>query len=241
MPQVSIRDQLKRLVELQKIDKEAFDYRQELKEKPAYLENLKGQFEEKKSGLKALEDKFKTLQLSRKDKELELKIKEEEIAKANVQLSQIKTNREYTAKLTEIETLKATKSIVEEKILMSYDESDAVSAQIDKEKKFLAEEEKKYFETKKEVEDAVKVLQDKVKVQEGKRVQITPDIDKEILARYEKILDKKNGIAIVTANRNVCGGCFMNVPDQTVNEIKMHERVIICEMCARILYLEDDL
>ena len=120
-----------------------------MKEKPVIVQELQSLYEQKKSGLKALEEKFKTILLARKDKELELKSKEDEIAKANIQLSQIKTNKEYTAKLTEIETLKANKSITEEKILISYDESDAVSAKVEQEKKILADEEKRYFVKKK--------------------------------------------------------------------------------------------
>ncbi len=241
MTQVSVRDQLKRLVELQKIDKEAFDYKQELKEKPAFLEEMKNDFEKKKSGLKSLEDKFKALQVGRMDKELDLKSREDEIAKANAQLSLLKTNKEYTAKMTEIETIKANKSIVEEKILMSYDEADAVQKKIEQEKKVLAEEEKKFLAQKKEIDAAVAGLQAKVKELESQRNQLTPDVEKDILARYEKILEKKNGLAIVPITNNGCGGCYMNIPPQIVNELKMHDKVVICEMCARLLYLEGDL
>lgn len=241
MAQVTVRDQLKKLVELQKIDKEAFDYKQELKEKPVYLETIKVEFEAKKAGLKSLEDKLKTVQVGRMDKESELKSKEAEIAKANAQLSLLKTNKEYTAKLTEIETIKADKSIIEEKILISYDEADAVQKQMEQEKKLVAEEEKKFLSQKKEIDDAVAALQSKVKELESQRSHLTPDVEKDILARYEKILDKKNGLAIVPIINNVCTGCHMNVPPQTVNDLKMHDKVVICEMCARLLFLEGDL
>ncbi len=241
MPQVSIRDQIKKLIELQKIDKEIFDYRKELEERPALLSELKEKFENQKAALKQLEEKVKAIYLDRKAKELDLKTKEDEITKANLQLFQIKTNKEYTAKLTEIETLKANKSIFEEKILASYDESDAINAKIEKEKAFLAAEEKFYLAQKKEIEDTVKIFQDKVKVLQSQRNQQSPEVDKEILLRYERILEKRNGIAIVPVQNEVCGGCYMNVTTQSVNEIKMHEKLMICEMCARILYLEDDL
>lgn len=241
MPQVSLRDQLRRLVELQKIDKEAFDYRQELKDKPIQLVQLEEEFERQKAGLKSLEEKSKALQVERKNKELDLKSKEGEITKANTQLMQIKTNKEYTAKLTEIENLKADKSIMEEKILLLYDEMDTLTEKINKEKRFLTEQEKKFLSQKKEIEEAIKDLEAKVKTLEGQRLQQLPDADKDILARYERILERKNGVAIVPVQGDVCGGCFMNVPSQVINEIKMHDRLIVCEMCARILYLEDDL
>lgn len=241
MPQVSIKEQVKKLVELQAIDSEIYRYKVDLEEKPAYVEELRKKYEAKKAGLKSLEDKFKVIQVDRKSKELELQSKEGDIAKANAALNVLKTNKEYQAKLTEIESLKADKSIIEEKILISYDEGDNVNASIAKEKEFLAEEEKKYLSQKKEVHDIVKDLEEKVKLLQLKRNQILPDVDKSNLTRYERILENKKGLAIVPIKNNSCGGCFMNTPEQVTNEIKMHDRLILCEMCARILYLEDDL
>ncbi|HOW35871.1 MAG TPA: C4-type zinc ribbon domain-containing protein [Candidatus Omnitrophota bacterium] len=241
MPEVSIKDQIKKLVDLQTIDAEIYLYKRDLREKPLYVEELKKRYEDKKAGLKALEEKAKAIQVNRKAQELELQTKEGDIVKANAQLSLLKTNKEYQAKLTEIQSMKADKSVIEEKILVFYDESDAVNADIEKERKFLAEEEQKYLTQKKEVDDSVKEIEEKLKVLNLKRSQITPDISKSNLSRYERVLENKDGLAIVPVNGNSCGGCFMSVPDQVINEIKMHERLVLCEMCSRVLYLADDL
>ena len=241
MPQVSIRDQLKKLVDLQVLDSEIYTLRKNLSEMPLFIEELRQKFESKKAGLKLLEDKFKTLQVERKSKELELQTKEGDITKSNTQLFSLKTNKEYQTKLAEIESFKADKSIIEEKVILLYDESDAVNAEIEKEKKFLADEEKKYLQKKTETEEDIKAFQDKLAVLETKRKQIAPEIEKAFLSLYERILENKEGLALVPVMGNACGGCFMNTPPQVINEIKMHERLVVCEMCARILYLTDDL
>ena len=240
-PDVLIRDQIKRLVDLQKIDFEIYNLKRELKEKPDFLVQLKEKFESTKDGLKKLEDKLKTLLVDRKARELELQSKEGDITKANTQLSSLKTNKEYQAKLSEIEHMKADKSVIEEKILILFDEGDSINALIAKEKQAVAEEEKKFLAQKKEVDDLVKEIEDKLKVLESKRGQISPEINPAYLNRYERILENKGGLALVPIKAHSCGGCFMNVPDQVINEIKMRDRFIFCEMCARILYLEDDL
>lgn len=230
-------EQIQKLVELQKIDGEIYELKRKLKEKPAYLEQLKEDFESKKTGLQEAEVKYKQMQVDRQSKELELQSKDDDFAKANVQLSQIKTNKEYTAKITEIENIKADKSIVEELILMSYDEADAVKADIDKERQVLADEEKKYLDTKKEIEVSISEMEDSIKTLDAQRSQIVPGVDKATLSQYEKILANKDGLAIVPVQGQSCGGCFMNVPAQVVNEIKMNDHIIYCEMCSRILYL----
>lgn len=239
--EVSIRDQIKKLVDLQKIDYEIYNLRRELKEKPDFIAQLKDKFENSKAGLAKLEDNLKNLLVDRKAKELELQSKEAEIARANTQLSSLKTNKEYQAKLNEIEHLKADKSVIEEKILILFDEGDTINALLAKEKQAVSEEEKKFLIQKKEVDLLSQEIQDKLKVLEAKRNQISPEINPTYLSRYERILENKGGLALVPIKAHCCGGCFMNVPEQVVNEIKMHDRFIFCEMCARILYLEDDL
>jgi predicted nucleic acid-binding Zn-ribbon protein len=237
---INIFEQIRKLVELQKIDAQIYELKRALVDKPALLNTLSQNFEEKKTGLKALEERYKTLQVERKTFESELKSKEDAIAKTNSQLSLIKTNREYTAKLTEIEHLKADKSVQEEKILGAYDRADEVKVAIDQEKAALTLQEQEYLKQKGEIEGSIRDLEARVKTLDAQRSQILPLVDKTTLTRYEKILVNKEGLAIVPVSGSSCGGCNMNVPAQVINEIKMHDKYIVCEMCARILYLEDD-
>ena len=241
MPEISFKDQIKKIIELQKIDGEIYNLKIELKEKPSILAQLKEGFELCKGVLTEVEEKLKTIQVARKESELDLKTKEDEIAKSNAQLSQIKTNKEYTAKISEIEHIKADKSIIEEKILMSYDESDIVIVEIEKAKVKVDEEEKNYLAKKKQTEDDIKIIEDRIKVLDSQRNQASDGIDRSFLNRYERILRHKEGIAIVPVQgEGSCGGCFMNVTPQQINAIKMQKELVECEMCSRILYLEDD-
>lgn len=241
MTQISVKDQIKKLVDLQKIDAEIYNVNTGLTEKPALIEELKKKFESTKAHLNGLEEKFKSIQLKRKELELEMKAREDEIIKANTQLAQLKTNKEYQIKLNEIASIKADKSIIEEKILLSYDETDAIQAEIGKEKVAVGAGEKQYLARKKEIEDEIKLMEDRLKVLESQRKQQLPGVDRALLNRYEKVLAHKDGLGIVPISGSSCGGCHMNVPTQTINAIKMHDQLVECEICQRIMYLEDDL
>lgn len=241
MPETSVKDQIRKIIELQKIDGEIYKLKVELKEKPAILTQLQEEFELHKGTLLALEEKSKSVQVGRKEKELELKSKEDEIAKANAQLSQIKTNKEYTAKIAEIEHIKADQSVIEEKILMSFDESERINKDIELEKAKVGEQEKNYLAKKKEAEEDVRVIEDRIKVLDAQRMQAVTGVEPEFLNRYSKILQHKEGVAIVPVQGNTCGGCYMNVTPQQLNMIRMNEKLVECEMCSRILYLEDNL
>ena len=236
-----MRDQVRLLVELQKTDSEFYELKNALDEKPAKLEQLQAAFEQKKSGLRELEESSKKKQLERKEREGDLQAKEAEIAKANAQLSTLKTNKDYKAKLTEIENMKADKSIIEEKILVLFDEVDSLAAKVQKEKDTLAQEEKKFLDEKSKIDQEIKLLDDRLKVLGSQRQQKAKDVQPKILAQYERILKGKEGLALVPVVHNACGGCYLNVPAQIVNAIKTHEELVYCEACARILYTEEDL
>lgn len=236
----NLKDQIKKLIDLQVVDEEIFRFKRELRDKPAELEALKTEFESKKSRLKALEDKLKTVQVALKEQELELKSKEDGIARADASLALLKTNKEYQARLLEIENLKADKSIVEEKILLGFDEVEAARKAMDAEKAVVAQYEKEYNARKKQVDDDVAVINDQMKVKQSQRLRLTPDIRPDYLGRYERILNNKDGLAIVKVVDHTCGGCFMHLTEQVLNELKKYEQIHSCDMCARILYLPDD-
>ena len=84
-------------------------------------------------------------------------------------------------------------------------------------------------------------MKDRISVLESQRNQLTPSVHPDYLRRYDKILQNKDGLAIVPIKNHACGGCFMNVTEQLLNQIKMHEQIASCDMCARMLYLEEDL
>ena len=237
----NLKDQIRKLVELQIMDEEIFRFKRELRDKPAELEALKNEFESKKVTLKSLEDKLKAVQVTQKEFELDLKAKEEGISKAEGSLSLLKTNKEYQARLLEIENLKADKSLVEEKILLGYDEVDAARKSLETEKATVIQYEKEFNAKQKQVDDDVAVINDQLKVKESQRLRISPEVRPDCLSRYERVLKNKDGLGIVKVEGHACGGCYMHLTEQVLNELKKYEQIIACDQCARILYLADEL
>ena len=78
MPTV-IQEQIKILVELQKIDSEIYFLKKELGSHPALKQKIESDFEKKKVHLKAAEDELKGVQLKQKQKEGDLQVKTREM------------------------------------------------------------------------------------------------------------------------------------------------------------------
>ena len=191
---VSIKEQIKKLVELQKSDVDIYAFKRELEDKPARIVELKEKFEQKKAHLKELENKLKTIQVDQKNYELDLKQKEDLIVKGDQSLALLKTNKEYQAKLYEIENFKADQSIIEEKLLLLFDDVEDVRKKIEHEKVLVAQEEKQYLQEKKSVDDEIDVIKDRIVVLESQRNRLIPGVHPDYLKRYEKILKNKEGL-----------------------------------------------
>lgn len=239
MPTVGLKAQISNLVKLQTIDSEIYSLKYEKESKPEEVRAIETAFEEKKKHLADLEKNLLDLQKQRKEKELELASKEESNKKLQAQLYSLKTNKEYQAMLQQIQDAKADASVIEDKLLQLFDQADRVKIETEREKQKLKEEEKGFLDQKKKVEDRVKEIDGRLAQLEAQRKQEITDIDPKILSQYDRILKNRDGLAIVTAKDNSCQGCNMFVPPQVINLIKMYEHIVTCEMCNRILYIEE--
>jgi len=224
---------------LQTIDSEIYSLKNEKESKPAQIQAIDAAFEEKKKHLAELEAASLNFQKQRKERELELASKEESTKKLEGQLFSLKTNKEYQAMLQQIQDSKADASVIEDQILALFDQADKTKSEVIKEKERLQGEEKTALEQKKRIEDRVKEIDDRVAQLDAQRAQIIPGIDKKVLSQYERILANRDGLAIVKVEGDSCGGCNMFVPPQVINLIRMYERIITCEICNRILYVEN--
>ncbi len=240
MSDVDLKEQINWLIKLQAIDTQIYSLQREKQGIPLKLKEQEETFARKKESLAQLEKRGLDLQKQRKAKELELATKEGESHKMQTQLYQIKTNKEYSAKLKEIDGVKADASVLEDAILALFDEADKLKNDVDKEKGFLTEEEKKANDQKQKLNLRNKEIEDKLSQLHSQRNQITQQINPKILSKYEKILKNRDYLAIVKVEKDACQGCFMNVPPQVINLIKMYDNLVICEVCQRILYIEDE-
>lgn len=101
----------------------------------------------------------------------------------------------------------------------------------------LLENRRKDLQVKKdELDDIIKETEkDEARLREKSQEQ-EQYIEPRYLTAYKRIRGAaRNGLAVVTIDRDACGGCFSKIPPQRQTEIKMHKKVIVCEHCGRIL------
>ncbi len=236
---INFEEQIKLLVELQRLDSQILKLEDELGAIPERIRELEGAFNDKSADLKKHENNVKELQLKRKEKEGDLQTKEGTIKKYTSQMYQVKTNKEYTALQEEIGRVKADNSLIEEAILNIFDQVDAENKEIASQKEFLQKEEAAMAQEKKKLDAdtlLIKADADRLKATRG---ELAAKVDQKLLVKYDRILANKDGLAVVPITGESCQGCFGRMPAQVINEVRMKSAVICCENCTRILYIEE--
>jgi predicted nucleic acid-binding Zn-ribbon protein len=73
----------------------------------------------------------------------------------------------------------------------------------------------------------------------GKRENVTDQLERVIMQRYEKVAGSRDGRAVVLLNGNICQGCFQQILPQMVIDVKIGESIQKCSNCIRFLYWEE--
>ena len=232
-------DQIEALKKLQTVDAELFKLRQAQDEKPHELEAVDAAVAAQEAKLKAADARLKSLQLAQKEKEGELQTREGSIKKLQGQLSQVKTNKEYTAMQHEIDTIKADNSLLEEAIIKTLDEIDQASKERQREQQKMAEQQTQAKAARERIQREVDELGAQISKFERDRQLLVPEVPKEALATYERVLKIREGLALVPVLNDACGGCNRRLPPQVINQVHMKSILVTCESCNRILYYDE--
>ena len=235
-----MNEQLKGLIELQEVDLLLDRIRSEIDHIPKEIDRLKTESEQSQASLDELKKKITELQVDKKNEELELKTKEEELKKHQSELFSIKTNEAYTALLKEIEEGKKLKNDIEDTVLAVMEQEDALLAQEKIKKEELAKKKEEVTKQQKELEDKLQRLKQNLQEVQSDQKQKIANIKSEIVKRYQRIREKKDGVAVVPIADRFCGGCSIALPPQVINDVLKGEELVACRNCLRILYLKEE-
>ncbi len=234
--EATITEKLQKFWNLQQIDSQ-LDEIQILKgELPMEVADLEDEIAGLETRCKKLSAAVKEVEAEMAQMQSTAKEAEANIKKYQKQLEEVKNNREYEALTKEIE-------LAQLDIQLSEKKSRDAKVKLDAQKDSLAIAEAKQAAKQKDL-DAKKVelqgIIEKTEAEENKlRNKSTKGrqgIEERLLNAYDKTRRTyRNGLAVVTVERNSCGGCFNNVPPQVQLEIGLHKKIIACEHCGRIL------
>ena len=236
---IDIKETMKNLIDLQKLDSEIFDLESKKDTFPGRLAEMDESLESKKSGMEDAEEDLKSLQVKKNEKETDMQEKEDKIRKHEGDLYQIKNNKEYSALQHEIDSIRADVSLIEEDIINLFDKIEEAQAKCNEEKKIFDEEKSQVEKEKTSIKQEEVALTGRLEELNAKRGEFTSKIAPDILSRYETILKNRGRSALARIEGEFCGECNMQLRPQIINAAQLKKNMVFCESCSRILYVED--
>jgi len=231
--------ELEQLKRLQWLDVDILALRKKIAAQPARSADidarLNGARQRVADAKKALADNDK----ARRAGDQEIQTLNVAIGKYRDQSSAVKTNEQYKALLGEIDGSEKKIAAIEDQILelMMTQEEQQKSLQLAE--SALAEGEKLCAEDKSLLDAEIAETDARLKIKLEERKKLTDAIDENLLAHYNRVLQKR-GSAIAAAREMRCQGCLVSLRQQVYAQLQRDEEIVYCDSCARILYYDGD-
>ena len=234
-----MEEQLNLLIHLQEIDGVIRARREEKRKLPELLAELERKNEANKAELDRVREALDAAQKGKRERDRDLEEGGQKVEKLKSRTPDIKTNKEYTALLKEIETVEQENKAIEEDILKLMEKIDAAAGEISNAESRSAEEAAAIAAERKQLEDNIAKVEAELAAVERERNELAVRIDAPLLAKYQKRAAALSGKVVVEARGESCSGCFMSIPPQLFVNVKKNTEVLTCPHCSRILYYKD--
>lgn len=234
--EITVEEKLKALYKLQMVDSEIDKIRILRGELPLEVQDLEDEIEGLQTRVNNFEDEIKSLQGMIQDKKNTIKESDGLIKKYEDQQMKVRNSREFDSISKEIEYQNLEIQLSEKRI-KEYTNQLSDKKLIIEDSKVILEEKIGDLELKKSELD--EIVNDTKKDEEKhlkKSEKIEKLIEERLLNAYKRIRrNARNGLSVVSVERDACGGCFNKLPPQKQLDIASRKKIIVCEHCGRIL------
>ena len=232
----SVEEKLVNLYKLQRVDSSIDEIEILRGELPIEVKDLEDEVQGLVNRQVRIEEEINGITEFIENKKAAIKESEALLAKYQSQSENVKNNREFEAINKELEMQGLEIKLAEKHIRdANEDLADKIKA-LDAAKKTIASKEGVLTHKKSELEKIIADTEIEEKELRVKSEEARAHIDDRLLYSYDRIRNSyHNGLAVVTVERDACGGCFNSIPPQRQSEIRLHKKIIVCENCGRIL------
>jgi hypothetical protein len=234
--EISIEEKLRALHELQSVVSDVDKIKTLRGELPLEVQDLEDEIAGLKTRLVNLDSEIKNLDTAINNKKIAIKDSQGLITKYTEQQNNVRNNREFDSLSKEIEFQNLEIELSEKRIKEFTIEMNEKKELVTTSKQLLVEREEDLERKKNELEEIkeeTKIEEEKLKAKSEK---IESFIEPRLLTAFKRIRkNARNGLAVVTIQRDACGGCFNKIPPQRQMDIANRKKIIVCEYCGRIL------
>jgi predicted nucleic acid-binding Zn-ribbon protein len=235
-----LKKKIRLLIQLQHCDNRMKEISKRKEAGPLKIKKAEDNLRNAEREIEEESGRLDTLKKERRKIEQEVQELDGKIEKSGVKLSQIKSNKEYTAALKEIDDLKKAKFITEDKIIAMMEKIAQLDQGVAEHNSRLKELQAEAEKSKQQIMKEIAILDKELAALEKKRQVFTKEMDADILKKYLFLRERRNGLAISAVVTGVCQTCHLGIPPQKFNELIRGNNLMTCPHCNRIIYWGED-
>jgi predicted nucleic acid-binding Zn-ribbon protein len=226
---------LERLIRLQRAESELRRVEGELQEIPRQKAELEDALGRERGRLDASREALGQCQKARRQHEADLQDLESKRSRYKGQLMEVKTNKEYTAMLHEIEGVERDIRTREDQILEEMERSEALTAEVKAEEEAFQSAEGKARGGGRSLEVRARALEEERGRLAQERDAIAATVGADVLELFQRVA-RLRGVGVAEAKEGMCQVCHVKLRLQMYAELKHNEEIQQCPACNRILY-----
>lgn len=196
-----------------------------------------------------LATQLKQIKVKAAESEKQVNEIDERITRLREQMNSVSNNKEYSALLIEVSTIKNEKGKIEEEALGHMSQVDLLTTSFNTAEEKVVEQKKILELATADVaarqEEVGQQLEEATKDRDAALVNIPEDAQNQF-NRQASIHDGDALASIIEENRRhmeySCGGCYIGLPIERVSTtLSQQDNIVNCPSCGRILYVEKEL
>lgn len=238
-----------KLLRLYKVDRQLRSLRSRINQAQRYVDAQDRQLGEIGEKQASIESQLRQTEASVKNDEVEAASIEERITSLRERLNNTTTSKEYSATLTEVNTLKADKGLVEERTLELMGRVEELRTALAELVAQAEEREKIKGVAKADLKKRQDEAAERISELEGERAIAAEDVPVEALAAFDELADQRDEDEVMAAVEEhsrrhleyACGCCQTILPIELINRLCSHGNLTMCVNCGAILYAEADI
>ena len=228
---------LEQLIHLQRVESDLRRTQAGLAEIPRRKAELEAELAADRAHLDAARHSLDDSLKARKRHEGSLQDLEGKRSKYKGQLMEVKTNKEYTAMLHEIEAVEREIRSIEDQVLAEMEKAESLTGEVKKEEVAFKAREERHRTDVRGLDERARVLEGDAARLGAERDEVAKGLDDDTLEMFQRIA-KLRGSAMAEARDGMCQVCHVKLRLQMYADLKRNEEIVQCPACNRILYYE---
>jgi len=234
--EMTVAEKLRALYELQQVATSIDKIRILRGELPLEVQDLEDEIAGLETRVAKYQEDIDALEKSISGKKQEIVNAQGLIKKYEEQQNNVRNNREYDSLSKEIEFQTLEIELRQKHIKEHNDKIAKLNKDIEESRKELDERKEDLNNKKEELDSIIDETKKDEENLNNRSEEIREIIEPRLLKAYKRIRENaRNGLAVVTVERDACGGCFNKIPPQRQLDIRSRKKIIVCEYCGRIL------